>query len=279
MLISKLINSGSKILKEGNVQSHMLDSELILSNLLNKSREKLLVMTDYRVPKYVVANFEKLVSRRLKKEPMAYIFQKKEFWSKDFIVDNNTLIPRPETELLVHKIAKIFKNKKIFLLDVGTGSGCIALSLLSEIKKAYGIGIDISNKAIKIARRNAKNFCFQNKLKFYHRSLDNIYGYKFDLIVSNPPYVCKHQIKNLSDDVKNYEPRIALNGGNDGLDVIKKVIYKSKNILKRKGMLALEIGHGQYYKVSQILKLEGFKDKFLIKDYQNNIRSILAILE
>ena len=279
MIISKLINSGSNVLKKGNITSHLLDSELILSNLLNESREKILTISDDRVSKNIILNFEKLVSRRLKKEPMAYIFQKKEFWSKDFIVDNNTLIPRPETELLVHKISKIFKNKKIFLLDIGTGSGCIAISLLDEIQKAHGIGIDVSNKAIKVAKQNAKNFNSHNRIKFYHRSLDNIYGYKFDLIVSNPPYVCKHQIKNLLDDVKNYEPRIALNGGNDGLDVIKKVIYKSKNILKRKGMLALEIGHRQYYKVSQILKLEGFKSKFLIKDYQNNVRSILAILE
>ena len=158
MIISKLINSGSNVLKKGNITSHLLDSELILSNLLNESREKILTISDDRVSKNIILNFEKLVSRRLKKEPMAYIFQKKEFWSKDFIVDNNTLIPRPETELLVHKISKIFKNKKIFLLDIGTGSGCIAISLLDEIQKAHGIGIDVSNKAIKVAKQNAKNF-------------------------------------------------------------------------------------------------------------------------
>ena len=101
----------------------------------------------------------------------------------------------------------------------------------------------------------------------------------FDLIVSNPPYICSHELKNLSEDIKKYEPRLALDGGNDGLDVVKKIIYKSKSILKRKGMLALEIGYGQFKKVSPILKFNGFKIKFIIKDYHNNIRCILAVLE
>ena len=146
-------------------------------------------------------------------------------------------------------------------------------------KKSRGIGIDISKKAIDIAIKNSINFKQITKSRFYNRPLEQIFGYKFDLIVSNPPYVCTHQIKNLSDDVKKYEPRIALDGGNDGLDVIKKVIYKSRTILKKKGMLALEIGHGQYKKISQILKLQGFKDRYLIKDNQSNIRCVLTTLE
>ena len=210
---------------------------------------------------------------------MAYLFKEKEFWSKKFIVDNSTLIPRPETEMLVERIIKYFKNKKIHILDVGTGSGCILLTLLDQMKKSKGIGIDISSIAIYIASKNSKKFNLTNKSKFFSKSLNQIFGYKFDLIVSNPPYICTHQIKNLSDDVKYFEPRIALDGGKDGLDVIKKVIYKSRTILKQKGMLALEIGHGQYKKISQILKLEGFKDRFLIKDYQSNIRCILTTLE
>jgi len=210
---------------------------------------------------------------------MAYILKEKEFWSKKFIVNCNTLIPRPETELLVEKIVNYFKNKKPFILDVGTGTGCILLSLLDEIKNSRGIGIDVSKKAIEVAIKNSKNFKKNRKFKFYNRSLDEIFGFKFDLIVSNPPYICRHQIKNLAHDIKKYEPRIALDGGNDGLDVIRKVIYKSSIILKKKGMLALEIGHGQYKKVSQILKLQGFKNRFLIKDYQENIRCILTILD
>ena len=279
MIASQLINIGSTKLKKMRIQSHLLDSELILSNVLKTSREKMLTTSEKKVSKNEIDNFNKLLARRLRCEPMAYIFKEKEFWSKSFLIDKNALIPRPETELLVEKISKYFKNKKVFILDIGTGSGCILLSLLDEIKNSSGIGIDISKKALDVAIKNKKKLKIKKKLKFLNRSLNEIFGYKFDIVVSNPPYICTHQIKNLSEDIKKYEPRIALDGGKDGLDVIKKVIYKTKTILKRKGMLALELGKGQYREVSKILKLHGFKKKFLIKDYQNNIRCIITLLE
>jgi release factor glutamine methyltransferase len=279
MIISQLINAGSEMLRQKNISTHILDSELILSSVLRETRENIIISSKKKVAQKDISNFNKLIKRRLKHEPLAYIFNKKEFWSKNFIIDNNTLIPRPETELLVEKLIKYFKNKKVFMLDLGTGSGCIILSLLSEIKKSRGIGLDISKKALMIAYKNSSQLGLNDRVKFFSRSLHQINNYKFDLIVSNPPYICSHQIKNLADDVKKYEPRIALDGGNDGLDVIKKVIYKSKNVLKIKGMLALEIGYGQFKKVSQILKLQGFRTKFLIKDYRNNIRCIITTLE
>jgi len=278
MIISELINLGSKILKQNNNPSHLLDSELILSKVLNKKRESLLIMDEKKVTSKSIKNFKKLIKRRFKNEPLAYIFNGKEFWSKNFFIGPGALIPRPETELLVEKIIKHFQGKNPFILDAGTGSGCILLSLLSEMKQSRGIGVDISRKAIDLALKNAKKFNLAGRAKFYKRAVNEIYGYKFDLIVSNPPYICTNQIKNLSEDIRKYEPKAALDGGNDGLDVIKKVIYKSKTILKKKGILALEIGHGQYKEVSQILKLQGFKDRLLIKDYQDNIRCILTML-
>jgi release factor glutamine methyltransferase len=271
MNITKIINSGSDILRQKKISSHLLDSELILSKVLNVTREKLLTIDKQEISITQIADF--------KNEPIAYIFKKKEFWSKDYFVNNATLIPRPETELLVEQIIKYFKNKKPFILDVGTGSGCILLSLLAEIKKSKGIGVDISKEAIEVASKNAIGFGLKNRSKFYNRSFNKIFNQKFDLIVSNPPYIKSHEIKNLAEDIRKFEPRIALEGGNDGLDVIKKVIYKSKNILKKKGMLALEIGYGQFKKISPILKLQGFRDKFLIKDYRNNIRCILTVLD
>ena len=279
MLISELINKGSKFLKNNNIPSYLIDAELILSKSLNISREKFLSLDDTNVEDKIISNFNKLIARRVKKEPIAYIFEKKEFWSLDFIVNKDTLIPRPETELLIECLVKYYKNKKIFILDIGTGSGCIILSILKELKKSKGIGIDVSKKAIKVASKNAKNLRLQARSKFIKRNLHEFNSYMFDLIVSNPPYICSHELKNLSEDIKKYEPRLALDGGNDGLDVVKKIIYKSKSILKRKGMLALEIGYGQFKKVSPILKFNGFKIKFIIKDYHNNIRCILAVLE
>ena len=279
MNVSELLNLGSKKLKKNKIETHQLDSELVLSSLLKRQRENLLINLDQEVSKNIIYNFERLIIRRAHREPLAYILKNKEFWSKDFFVDRNTLIPRPETELLCENVIKIFKNTNLNILDMGTGTGCIILSILSEIKGAKGIGIDISREAIKIAKKNSNKLGLNAKVKFINKPLEDMYGYKFDLIVSNPPYIKTSDIKNLSDDVKRFEPKIALDGGKDGLDVIKKVIYKSNTILKKLGMLALEIGYGQSSKVSQILKKQNFKEELLIKDYKNNVRCILARLK
>jgi len=276
MIISDLLNSGSKILKSNNILTHKLDSEIMLSNLLKKRREQIIINSEEKVSKSTINNFNKLIIRRSTREPLAYILKNKEFWSKDFFVNRNTLIPRPETELLCDVVIKLFKDKDPYMLDIGTGTGCILLSILSEIKKAKGIGVDISSKAIEVAKKNSNNFGLNKRSKFFMRSLDSIYNYKFDLIVSNPPYIKTSDIKNLSEDVRKFEPKIALDGGKDGLDVVKKIIYKSKTILKKLGLLALEIGYGQHYKVSQILKEQGFREELLVKDHRNNIRCILA---
>ena len=279
MNISSLLASGSRILKSNSIKTHVLDSELILSDILKLQKEKLIINSDHTVSEKVINNFNKLILRRTKKEPIAYILNKREFWSKDFFVNQNTLIPRPETELLCEQLIKIFKGKSINFLDIGTGTGCILLTILSEISEAKGIGLDISKKAIDVARRNSKNLNLTSRAKFFTRSLEEIYGYKFDLVVSNPPYIKSIDLKNLQEDVRKFEPKIALDGGKEGLDVIKKVIYKSKTILKKLGLLALEIGHGQHYKVSQILKKQGFKEELLIRDYRNNVRCIVARLK
>jgi len=279
MNILNLLANGSRILKSKDIKTYVLDSELILSDILKSQREKLIINSNQSVSAKVINNFNKLILRRTKKEPIAYILKKREFWSKDFFVNQNTLIPRPETELLCEQLIKIFKGKSINFLDIGTGTGCILLTILSEINEAKGIGLDISKKAIDVAKRNSKNLNLTSRAKFFTRSLEEIYGYKFDLVVSNPPYIKSIDLKNLQEDVRKFEPKIALDGGKEGLDVIKKVIYKSKTILKKLGLLALEIGYGQHYKVSQILKKQGFKEELLIRDYRNNVRCIVARLK
>ena len=273
----ELINFGTKKLRKKKIVSSRLDSELLLSKILNKKREEILIDSNQEVSQKYHTKYKKLIIRRSQNEPVAYIIKEKEFWSKNFFVNYDTLIPRPETELMVEKLVQIYKEKKISILDMGTGTGCILISLLSELTNSKGIGIDISKKALKIAKKNLVKYKMQNKIKLLNKSFDSKFNQKFDLIVSNPPYIRSNEIKNLEEDVRRYEPRIALDGGNDGLDLIKKVIYKAKYILKVKGMLALEIGNEQFKKVSEILLKNNFKIEHIIKDYKNNIRSIISI--
>ena len=279
MYSEELIRIGSRKLKKYQINTSRLDSEILLSNLTGKSREFLAINPTFKIKNSYIKDFKKLIAKRgLSKEPIAYIIQKKDFWNSKLYIDKNALIPRPETEILIEKLSLIFKNKKSFILDVGTGSGCIITSLFEELKYSKGVAIDISSKALKVAKKNAFTNKTIDRIKFINVSIDKLYHYKFDLIVSNPPYIARHQLKNLSADIKFFEPKIALDGGNDGLDVIKKVIYKSRSILKVNGMLALEIGFGQYKSVSQILKFFKFREKCLIKDYQKNIRCILSVM-
>ena len=274
----ELLNSGSQKLQKQKIKTHRLDSEILLSKVLNISREQVLIRLNQNVKITEVFEFENFIQRRSQNEPIAYIVKEKEFWSKKFKVNKNTLIPRPETELLVENLIKIYKNKKISLLDVGTGSGCIIISLLSELSNSTGVGIDVSSSALKIAKKNAYLHKLGNKIKFYNKSIINLSNCKFDLIVSNPPYIDRKNMKNLDDDIKKYEPLIALNGGNDGLDVIKKVIYKAKEILKINGKLAIEIGNWQSKNVSKELKLNNFRIEKNIRDYKNNIRCLISTL-
>ena len=278
MKVLEVIKTGSELLKEKNISSHVLDTELLLSKSLNKSREELLVNLDQNINKRELTNFNKYLIRRSNKEPIAYLLGEKEFWSKKFFVNKDTLIPRPETELLVEKLVSIYKEKKITILDIGTGTGCIIASLLSELKNSSGTAVDISREAILVAKKNACKFKLSDRIKFLHKPFEELYGKKFDLIVSNPPYIKRMEIKNLSDDIKKFEPRMALDGGNDGLDLIKKVIYKSKEILKINGTLALEIGNEQINRVSKILIDNKFRIKCVIKDYENNVRCVFAEL-
>ena len=274
----EVIKIGSNLLKEKKIPSHIIDSEILLSKILAKSREEVLTNLDQKVCEKKILLFNKLLVRRSRHEPIAYILKEKEFWSMKFDVDKDTLIPRPDTELLVDILIRLYKGKKVTILDIGTGSGCIIISLIKNLNKSFGTGIDISKNAILVAKRNALRHRLANRIKFFNKSFEGVFCKKFDLIVSNPPYIERKDIRNLSDDIKKYEPRMALDGGNDGLDLIKKVIYKSKNILKIKGTLALEIGHEQIKKVSKILIDNSFRTKHVIKDYKNNARCLIATL-
>ena len=276
MNLDNTVKKASQILKNHNIHSHELDAQIILSNIMGVKRESLITNNEINISKKIMEKYDYAIKRRIKKEPVAYIIGKKEFWSEDFMVNHGTLIPRPETELLIYKIINFFKNKKINILDIGTGSGCILLSILKELNFSRGIGIDISAKAIQMAKVNSKNLNLFYRSKFKVIDLNKFNIGKYDLIVSNPPYIPSRDIKNLSKDITSYEPLTALNGGSDGLDLIKKVIYKSNHLLKREGLLALEIGRSQYQRVSCTLRSNGYREMSKEYDFNRNVRCIIG---
>ena len=276
MILENTVKQASQLLKSHNISSHELDAQIIISDILGVTKEFLVTNDKINISKKITQQYSKAIKRRINREPVAYIIGKKEFWSKYFIVSKATLVPRPETELLIYKLVKFFKNKKINILDIGTGSGCILLSILKELNFSRGIGIDISRKAIEIAKINCKKLNLLNRSKFKVFDINRFNEGKYDLIVSNPPYILSKEIRNLSKDIINYEPRIALDGGKDGLDLIKKVIYKSNYLLKKNGMLAIEIGNNQYRRVSYVLGRQGFKEISKECDYDRNVRCIIS---
>jgi len=276
MNIESIVKQASQTLKKNNIYSFELDAEVILSDILGTEREYLFVNNKIEVSEKFIKKYNTAINRRIKGEPVAYITGKKEFWSKNFIVNNFTLVHRPETEILIYKLINFFKNRKINILDIGTGSGCILLSILKELKFSIGTGIDISAKAIKIAKKNSLKLDLLNRSKFRVFDFNKYKHGKYDLIVSNPPYIPSKDIKNLSKEITNYEPLFALDGGIDGLDLIKKVIYKSNHLLKKEGLLALEIGHNQYQKVFNILRNNGYREISKEYDYNRNVRCIIS---
>ena len=276
MILGQTIKKASQILKNHNVHTYELDAQIILSDIMGVTREFLITNDYLTVSKRIKKKYDNAIKRRIKKEPVAYIIGKKEFWSLNFKVTSSTLVPRPESELLIYNVIKYFKNKKINILDIGTGSGCILLAILKELQFSRGIGIDISAKAIKIAKENAKNLNLLNRSKFKTFDINSFNVGKYDLIVSNPPYVPFKEIRNLTKDIINFEPIVALNGGKDGLDLIKKVIYKSTKLLKKGGLLAIEIGNKQYPKVSDLLNQLGLKEMSKLYDYNRNVRCIIS---
>ena len=275
MKILDNLKDGQQVLKANNIPSYKIDCEILMSQILNISREEVLLNLEKEIKKEEIDRYFNLINRRKKKEPIAYITNNKSFWRDKFITNKNVLIPRPDSEHLVEQTLKIIKkNQSKRILDVGVGSGCLSISILKERLFCKCDAIDLSKNALKLAKINANLHQLLDRIKFYKRDIDNFYNHKYDLIISNPPYINKHKIKYLGSI--SYEPKIALDGGLDGLDVIRKIISKSKYLLKNNGKLILEIGHDQKYKVINFLKNKNFFINKTIKDYGNNIRCILS---
>jgi len=277
MNIEKILNKATLILGQHNIKSASLDSEILLSQAINKDRKHIILNVKQDLQDKDLKYFYSLIERRKKGEPIAYLLKKKEFWKESFYVDKNVLIPRPDTELIIEQILKIYsKNLQLQILDIGTGSGCILLSLLKERPNFYGTGIDISKRSVNISKYNAKMLKLTNRVKFFNSDVDNFKIGKYDLIVSNPPYIELRNLKYLEKDIVNFEPKLALSGGNDGFSKIRKVINKAAILIKKNGKLVLEIGFDQKNKVKEILKKKGFYINKVLKDYGNNDRCIIS---
>ena len=277
MNIKSAIIDGASILKRRFISSADLDSEILMAEAIKKKREFLILNSNFTIDKKDLKIFYKLIEKRSNREPIAYITNKKSFWSSEFFVTKDTLIPRPDTELIIEKVLKITKNKEsLRILDIGIGSGCILLSILKEKKNFYGTGIDISKKCLKISKINAINLKVDHRLKLIKTDVDKLISSKYDLIVSNPPYIVKKKLKYLDRDVVKYEPTQALNGGIDGLSEIRKVINKSSELIKKKGKLILEIGFDQKNKIINLLNKKGFYINNIHKDLAENDRCIVC---
>ncbi len=262
MLVKEVISFGELELKKNQILNAKLDSEILISDLINIPRNSIFSQLNKKIDEEIVSKFKQYIDRRVKKEPIAYIVKKKEFWSHDFYVNDSVLIPRPETEVLLDVLLSKINNKDKFfnILDIGTGSGCIIISLLKELKKSKGLAIDKSKKAIEVAKKNAKFHSVNNRLNLQNISFEDLFlGKKFDILVSNPPYLPDYLIKNLSSEIKYYEPKMALKGGTEGIDLLKKIIYLGSKILKRNGLLALEIGDNQFRTIANYLSKNNFK--------------------
>ena len=276
MNLMEALDLGYNILKLNNIHTYKIDTEILLSDTLNISKEKLILNLKENISDKNYNNFLSKLNRRKSREPVAYIIKKKEFWKNEFYLDRNVLIPRPETEYLVEETLKIisqFHKKKI--LEIGIGSGCLIISILKERQLCSADGIDSSKKAVKVAKINAKLHQIKNRIKIFKSDVDNYNVGKYDLIVSNPPYIDTHQLKYLG--VKEYEPYTALNGGINGTEVLMKVVVKASQLLKVNGKLIIEIGKDQKYKMIKFLNTNNFFVKKIIRDLSGHDRCIISV--
>tara|TARA_B100000287_G_scaffold127847_1_gene119900 strand:- start:694 stop:1536 length:843 start_codon:yes stop_codon:yes gene_type:complete len=277
MNINDAIYKGKCVLEKNFIKNSQLDSEILMSKVFNKDRKFVILNSKNKLDKEKFSFFNDLITERSKGKPIAYILNKKDFWKYEFKVEKDVLIPRPDTEILVEQALKFTKNKiNLRVLDIGTGSGCILLSILKEKKNFYGVGVDISKKCINLSKTNAFKLGIKNRLKLFNSSIDNFRYGKYDLIISNPPYINKLDFKYLNKDVVNFEPKSALYGGLDGTSEIRKVIKRSSELIKKNGKLILEIGFDQKKKVTKLLNHNGFYIDKIFKDLAKNDRCIVS---
>nr|WP_312214821.1 peptide chain release factor N(5)-glutamine methyltransferase [Clostridioides sp.] len=267
-----------------------LDIEMLLCRALGDvDRIYIHMNIDAELEKEKELEFIRMFEDRLSGRPIAYILNNREFMSLDFYVEEGVLIPRPDTEILVEEIIEIYKDKnnnsnkptdQIKIVEIGTGSGAIAVSLAKYLEDSEVISLDISDKALQIGERNAVDNDVIDRVSFKKSNLFSAIeseNLKFDVVVSNPPYIRKSDMDGLQTQVKDFEPTLALDGGVDGLDFYRNITSEAKKYLVHGGMLAYEVGHDQAEDVTSILKKEGFKRIYTKKDLQSIDRVVIGL--
>ena len=275
MLLSEIKKILSNNFLINGIDTPELDARLVLKEVLSFNDKDLILEENTNISGEIVEKIFAIEARRLTGEPISKIFKKRDFYESTFVISNDVLDPRPETELIV-EIANDFikKNKVKNILDIGTGSGCILLSILKENKKVNGLGIDLSKEAIKIARKNSKKLQLEKNSNFLISNWMNSINFKYDLVVSNPPYIASGDIKKLSKNVKDFDPILSLDGGDDGLDCYRVIAKDLKRVINKNAIIIIEIGHNQSLSVIEIFKKNNFK---LIKKY-NDINGLERVL-
>ena len=278
MNIQELLKLGYELLKKVNIETYMIDSQLILCKVLNVDKLFIITNRGSKVEEKEIKEYVRLIKLREKKMPVKYILQNAEFMGINFFVKEGVLIPRMDTEILVEEaIEEIKGNNYKEICDVCCGSGAIGISLSNYIKEANVICYDISDIAIEVTEKNINMLGLNDRVKVYHSDLLNEAiekNRKFDIIVANPPYIKESVIDTLMEDVKDYEPFIALSGGEDGLFFYRKLVIQSKKLLNHGGSLIFEIGYDQKDAVMNIMEENSFKSVTCIKDLSGNDRVV-----
>ncbi len=277
MKLETALKEAYQKLSNNKIKTALLDSELLLANSIKKSREFIILNSNYDITKKEYNYFQEMVLQRFKGKPIAYLINKKFFWKYDFFINDKVLIPRPDTEIIIEQVLKIYrKRNKINFLDIGFGSGCILLSILKEKKNFMATGVDISNEALKVCKINAYKLGVKNRVKLFKSDIDKFSQGKYDLIISNPPYIKNLDLRYLEKNVVKYEPKLALDGGLDGISEIRKTIKKSSELIKKGGKLILEIAYNQKKEVKELLRKNSFYINSVLKDLANNDRCIIS---
>jgi release factor glutamine methyltransferase len=271
MTVREILNETTRNFEHVGIPSARLDAEILLSFCLKRDRIDFLKTPNLQISKTQLTDFKKLVSRRLKWEPVAYITKRKEFWSFSLEVNKDVLIPRPDTEVIIEETLSVCEKQaldKPRILDIGTGSGAIALAFAKELPRARIVATDISPAALTIAKKNTRNLGLAKHIEFLHGDLFEPVEGIFDIIVSNPPYIADQEYQKLPPGVKDYEPKEALWAGQTGVEFYEKLIYQSKNHLNKNGWLLLEIGAKQEASVRKIMEnCEYYENIDIRKDY------------